>query len=283
MHTATLLITSRNRACQLEALLRSAKEYCNIFNSIIVLWSASDENFLNGYRKLLAENDSAVFICNNWRCKKYVENWRDIIQSETNDFICISTDDTLFYRRTTIDLKTVNDSMKDDSLAFSLRLGRNTFVQDYSTGHTQPFPNDIQKLDKDVIKWNWRNGHAFFNYWYPIGMDGVIYRSDILRHLVDWEFDSLRAWESRLCIDVHRELKYLPSMMCSLQDSVAVNIPYNNIQDPPIPIGARYPVTTQEFNKKFLAGEVLDFSNMDFSRVVGCHQEIEAKFKCSST
>jgi hypothetical protein len=222
---------------------------------------------------------SGYYISENGNSKK--EEFLHLLEQGKTGYTCILTDDTIFYRNHQNLTPTIIKECLDKEFTFSFRLGFNTIVQNYATGELQP-PLRVRQVfsrHEAVITWSWRNGHPFHNYYYPIGMDACMYKTKDLLDLTNRiEFDSLRSWEGQLCTLVHQD-KSLNSFISAPIQSLAVNVPTNNVQVPPLPCGTKYYRSVEELNKLFLQGYVIDFENMDFNHVVGCHQEIELKLK----
>jgi hypothetical protein len=63
--------------------------------------------------------------------------------------------------------------------------------------------------------------------------------------------------------------------MASFPESVLVNTPNNIVNTN----GLTHKSDVKELNKNYLNGSVIDLESMDFSNIIGCHQEIEFKYK----
>lgn len=67
--------------------------------------------------------------------------------------------------------------------------------------------------------------------------------------------------------------------MASFKESVLVNSPSNIVNDThPNLNGNKFNYTQQELNEKFLRGLNIDLDSIDFSKIIGAHQELEFKF-----
>ena len=113
------IIFSKNRAMQLDCLLRSIYEHCNIFYAVSVIYKT---DFKESYQ-ILKDNYPAV----NW-----IEeiNFADdlcleIVVYESN-YICLLVDDDIFFRD--VDNISLNEMMTEVDIV-SLRLGRNVTKQ----------------------------------------------------------------------------------------------------------------------------------------------------------
>ena len=69
-------------------------------------------------------------------------------------------------------------------------------------------------------------------------------------------------------------------VMVSYRDSSLVNSPSNVVQTVfPNRKGEQFSYTVEDLNKRYIRGNVIDLESIDFSNIVGCHQELEFKFK----
>ena len=68
--------------------------------------------------------------------------------------------------------------------------------------------------------------------------------------------------------------------MSCFNQSVVVSIPINRVSNSAsASFGERFPHTSKELNDRFIAGERMDWEQMDFDNIISPHQEIELKFK----
>lgn len=101
-------------------------------------------------------------------------------------------------------------------------------------------------------------------------LDGHIYRTEeIWPHIERVGFSTPNELEDRLW-PVRFQLQYA-------EHSCLVGIPHNRVQD-------QYPNknaggSAKKLNARFLAGDRIDLEAMDFSNVIGVHQEIPYRFK----
>ena len=210
-----------------------------------------------------------------------------ITSESSHDIVGTITDDCLFHKTVRLNINEIHDVMVSrDVFSFSLRLGRNTIVQDLH-GHLQPCLRNEYEVVKRTkyLVWDYSIYHPLHNYGYPAGMDGVFFlKEDLLKlHSLckvikgrDWS--NFREWESLLCTNVAR-VHYTKKNMASLEYSVLVNIPANSIQDPPIPIGYACRVDGMEMQRLFQSGHRINLKET-FAGVPihACHQEIPLKF-----
>jgi len=272
-------IPSRNRACQAHACIDSIQKFVpNLFDEILLLYRADDDQYLAGYEKLLKIKQGEIHIVGIPE-----QNFRNDflrICKETN-YLCILTDDTFFYRDNLTsgsELKNLFDRY-NGLLSFALRLGLNTKVQYFKTGELAPDITktncDLEEVDGKFLKWNFTGGHPYFNYFYPFACDGMVYRSEDIIKASQFDFKNLRGWEGYLC--QHRTIlsKFL---MASFKESVCVNNPVNCVTDEKMEVGSNE-ISEKELNDRYLSGELIDVENLNIGNVLGCHQPFPLRFK----
>lgn len=279
-------IISKDRACQLHALLSSLPNYW--FDNIYVQYTYSDKDYGRAYFKLQDMFPKVNWVSETNRCHDFIY----CLESMKTELFCFLTDDCVFYRQSLAkrnfnDYITEKMAVNPDIICFSLRYGRNTVVQDYKTGRIQPAFVDLHtdkrffKLTDNefihdlICKWDWTKHNSTDNYGYWAGQDGHIFRTqqfiDIAKEM---NFGTFRSLEGVLAGDWRYRFVDQPYML-SFHKSCVVNIPTNNVQYPPIPHSEKYFISTDRLNKDFLDGKVIRLDKMDFSNVCGSHQEIE--------
>jgi hypothetical protein len=273
-----LIIPSKDRAAQLHLLLYSLKK--NLLDSsaldIHILYKATDEQFLHGYEKLAQDPPLPINLIKE---ENFCRQFKDLI---VGDYICLMTDDCIFYRAYDTLIEDTLRLVIDDVWCFSWRLGLNTTQQYYVTKSQQ---EPLDKLgynflsDEHFIKWNWKIRPSHSNYGYFISWDGHIYRSADLLHLCkDLAFTNPRHFESKLTDEVLRSTISRKNMVAPVKNNLVVNT-VNVTQVPPIPAGLFHPVSLTEMNNRFLSGDVIDLDKFDFSGIVGCHDELPVKWR----
>lgn len=292
-----VLILSKDRACQLDLLFQSINKFCpHIFNEIKIIYKSSNEDYENGYKKLINKTQSIESLttfptkelpfCYKivWEQEKdFYPDFIKAIENCSSSLICGLTDDCLFYKSIKVSSQEIEDCFTDDVFTFTFRMGVNTIIQNYMTGQLQPsLLNDklIEVNNGKIIKWNWKNKYMFDNYGYPISLDSHIYKTEeLLKISTVKQFTCLRQWEGELS-QIIRQLTP-KEYMASFPTSVLFNIPANCVQDPPLISGTEFPYSIEELNQKYLNGEILD---LDFilnnnKAVYSSHKETEFKFK----
>ena len=114
------------------------------------------------------------------------------------------------------------------------------------------------------------------DFGYPLSVDGHVFRTkDIMKLSKALNFANPNTYEAALQVyDT-----FPRNMMESYKHSKLVGIPVNVVQNVyPNKKGEKFGISAKELNDKFLADQFVDINKMDFSDIIGCHQEIEYKF-----
>jgi hypothetical protein len=131
------------------------------------------------------------------------------------------------------------------------------------------------RLSAQNNPWRWaelpRTDHG-----YPGSIDGHTFRvTDVLdmiyRH---GEIENPTAFETVLAKACEGMAEHRPLMAAPTQQ-VLVGVPVNRVSDTSgCPYGDHYPQTTKALNDRFLSGQRIDLDALDFSGVRRCHHEI---------
>lgn len=263
------IIFSKDRAPQLRLLIYSIQKNAPHAFKLNVIYKSSNEEFRSGYEKVKGEFSS---LCN---FVEQTDNFKEDVLTLLNsdsEFSCFFTDDDIIYQP--FDVESVKKSIKSDEdvFCFSLRLGTNvTFCY---TMNTENVLKDYAVFD-DMIKWNWSVHYLDFGY--PLSVDGHIFRTkDILKLTKKVSFTNPNLFEGNLQIfDTFPKEK-----MVSFINNVLVNTPNNIVNSThPNRHSADFGIGVKQLNDDYLSGKIIDLESMDFSNIVGCHQEIEFKYK----
>ena len=264
----SLLIWSKDRACQLDLLLRSLPS--NLFN-VLVLYRVSTREYQYGYDKLIERYPDYFFTSET----DFELQTRFIVWS-ASDYICLSTDDTVFYSHPKISSAGIKAAMSEDVITFSFRYGRNTVVQNHNTGEIQPSLN-IYEDCHDFIRWRFDQYHPLHNYGYPFGLDMHVYRTEVLKELINqFSFSNTNQLESNL----FKYTNVVPKVICSEHTSTAVNIPCNNMSGITLG-GTTYPFSTESLNQAWLYGYQIKLDDIQKMKFIGCHCEVPLGFEKS--
>lgn len=249
-----VIIFSKDRAAQLDLLLRSMPQ----FDDVYVLWTASNNRFYDGYDELQHETPDGIMFIEEFSFKDNVV-W---YANSPHDLTMFLTDDDVF----------INDmeeaEMTDNILCLSLRLNpRMNYC--YTLSRSQKSPKMTQ--NGNTYKWNWMFADA--DYGYPMSLDGHIFRTtDILPLLEDLKYKNPNTLEGQLA----RHPINRPMMLC-YENSAILNNPINRVQTVN---GNRHGTVTAEYlNDMFLKGKRICLDPFIGYDPNACHVELPIEWE----
>ena len=266
---------SKDRAMQLHLLLDSLYKNTEDLFQLKVLYTSSDETFRDGYKLTQSIFPDVVWIEEG--------SFKDDVVGMLNEeqrFSCFFTDDNIFYRKQEFSEEIVSQlsDRVDSFCCVSLRLGKNTkyeYIHDEEIN--TEILNDFYKYKDEIRLWNYNLFPAMSNFGYPLSVDGHIYKTAYLKNfLSNLDFNNPNEMEGEMCMNRH----IFPSTMGCFDTSYIVNTPINRVQETCLnPFGDKFGISQGKLNTKYLNGTVIDFDKIDFSDIIGCHQELELHFK----
>lgn len=264
-----VVVFSKDRACQLDLLLRSLKEYCREWRdfSVAVLFTASNEQFEKGYEIVRRDHPEFSYVREN----DFKEDLMTIVNDRpSNNYVMFLVDDMVF--------KNFFDSTSEevayleanpDVLCLSLRLGRH-ITHCYPRGN---IPQALPTFDhRTLCAWRWEGCEG--DWGYPMSLDGHIYRrllvETYLRHL---PFVNPNTLEAAMSSNVPRQI---PRMVC-FHESIAMNVPLNRVQHT---IENLHGSVSAEFlNVKFVAGDRISLKPFRGLVNRSAHEEVNIRFE----
>lgn len=226
--SVNIIIYSKDRAFQLDALLSSFYEYAildKVDIKIFVLYKTSSIQSQNQYENLKKEWSLIAFEKEENLIQQTIKN------ISSCEYVLFLVDDTLFYNRWNLENALQNLKHENSSIGFSLRLGKNTSFC-YMLNCPQTIPNMQQKI-KNTYCYEWENASCDFGY--PLEISSSIYRSrDMIEELKEMQIQiqNLKIdcipWfiESRLNGNKKKYLKTKALLSC-FENSVAFSNPIN--------------------------------------------------------
>lgn len=262
------IVFSKNRACQLDLHLRSIELNASDIFDISVIYTYSSKKFGEGYKRTIKRHPNVKWVFED-------KDLKELILEELNcenKYVVLFGEEDIIYKelKDTSFLKNMDDSI----VCFSLRHGENTV---YSYQHRKDINFPQFEYKNDYIKWNWAG--ANFEFGYPLGIGGHIYRTE---ELLQWttvvEFKTPNKYEAHLAM-LRKEGGIRPKMI-SFRESVLVDVPLNKVQIdyPNTKCGDKYPISVTKFNNVYLKGKVIDYSKFDFSNITSVQQELKVSF-----
>ena len=278
---------SKNRACQLHALVESIKHFCpNLETDIHVLYTADNKFYNDGYNRFAKLNPSVKMEYE--AC--FESDFSYYLKDNATANIMLLTDDCVFYRNYAGENRDIENLLDSKTWCFSFRLGLNTTTQWYRTGQQQTsldvlgyeyFGEDYSDSRKQsYIKWNWKIRPHFENYGYLMSWDGVIYKGADLLHLSNqFSYYNPRTFEDRatkrpeIRNNISKKYMIAPEISCLFVNTI------NAVQEEGVPFGEKYTCSVEELNQRYLDGEVIDISAFEGLELSGSHDEIPLTFR----
>lgn len=262
------IIFSKNRACQLDLLLRSIEQnFTHISNDIRIIYTHTDSEFEKGYSKLVDKFPNYIWY-------EQVDFQKDTLfaLSQCKKHVCFFVDDDIVYNTPNIYGNQIEHLMTniEDAGCFSFRLGLNTVIQDpYSKKRIPKLPNFI--ACGIFLAWDWTQ-QTYNNFGYPFSVDGHVYNTQLISEVAqDFKFNTPNAFEG--CFPA----KQIPRGMFCLTQSCVINNPINLVGSSENNAGHWWGHTLKELNDEFLSGKTIDLESLCKNEIVGCHQEMKIK------
>lgn len=217
----SVLIFSKNRPMQLQALLESMFQNSDFDPGACSILFKADEEYFNSYMEVWNYWPELNF-WPEWDFKQQVEHF----VFNARPTICFFTDDDVFKKHVNVSQCVTALADDKDAIAFSLRLGKNLDYC-YSVQKPQALPSFMLHKN-NIISWNYKNKEWDWNY--PLSVDGHLFRREdfveILKQ-VNQGWYSPNTFEGLLS-HLHPLLK--KNIMYSFEESVVFNIPHNKVQ-----------------------------------------------------
>jgi SAM-dependent methyltransferase len=260
--TLDIIVFSKDRACQLDALLRSMRAFMLFPHRIHVIYTTSDKKFELGYDLLRRWNKGVHWVGDGGVFGQATRKLVAEISRGPGRYLMWLVDDMMFTRPFTAAGLMEELDREEDIIAVSLRLGENitycyvrdsdTTPPDFSNGH----------------RWAWKT--ASRGYWhYPMSLDGNIFRTaDYARLIPKLNFKNPNTLEAN---QSGRPFPR-PDMICEPNPCV-INIAWNRVQ-------ATFEnrcgnVTAQYLNEVFMQGQAIDVRPFTGQVYDSCHIDIE--------
>ena len=257
------LILSKNRASQLRLLLESL--YFNatgIFDPYVV-WTATTPDFEKGYEKLQSENFNVYY----FRESCLLQNFYAFLNQFRDGHFALFMDDCIFYKPLRTTPEELISKMDDETLCVSLRLGLNT------RENTEK-PIEAKSEDGDFLKYNFKNYSAVDNYGVYFSWDGVIYKTQDVLDIFDG--DDFTGTSNQWAIlpqkienfTQNNRDKCTKDLMCCPKESRVICMNYNSTH----PMANFNMSSLEDLNNRYLGGQVIDFSSINFDGITGTHE-----------
>ena len=254
------VIFSKDRACQLDLLLRSIRQNCEtipqLYNvNVLYNFSSTHEE---SYQELINEYTKV-----NWI--KEFDFERQTKELFNNNKVCLLTDDTVFF-------KNFRYIQTEPDETFSFRLGYNTLVQDFHNNTIQPMLKPLEYNGFNIIKWNPNDYPPYCNYGYPFSFDGHVYSGGSLFKILK---DSSFKNTNEIVGILHSKRSFITKIVANTHSS-CVNVPANNLSGL-TEAGKYHAYSTNELRDLYLSGKRIRLDSFH-KPILGCHQEFVFSF-----
>lgn len=233
------IVFSKDRAMQLDALLRSFFSHCMDANqiSLKVLYTGSSEVFLDQYSELAAEYPMVDFILQN-DFKQDVLCLLDIQPSflarffsrkkadNSKKYVLFLVDDNIFIGDFSFSQIVEALGIEEKALGFSLQLGENINYC-YPLNAALCFP-PYESILANIIRYSWPEAGEGLNY--PLEVSSSVYRwPEIAALLPDLAFSNPNILEARMAAKAENYRDTHPYLL-SYKRSVTFCNPVNKVQ-----------------------------------------------------
>lgn len=269
-----VIVFSKDRACQLDMLLRSIDCFAgDLYSKVHVIYCWTGKEYEDGYGLLKERVDRVIW--HDESGKGFDTVLRSCLESVESEHVGFLVDDAFFFQAVEReDVRRAFDEANAD--IFSVRLGKNIIVQDLYSSH---YLIDIPQFDasvEGVLFWEWNSLRPYTDFAYPASLDGNVFRTEIVvERLRQLPFlmnpNVFEAW-------LAGAPQILGSRMACLPHSALITCPINRVQDTyDNPAGRFYGKTVEDLNRMFLQGYGLSYESGPLQFVVSCKQELPTR------
>ena len=265
--TVSIVVFSKDRACQLEACLRSlfSSMRTSINCVVSVLYRASDPLYAGQYEALKTEVPQVKFVEEG----NFESDFRDLLQG--SEYALFVVDDCLFPSVWSLDECCSALQDHPEAVGFSLRLGKNiTYCYPMQCSQQQPV---FESLSEHVLQFDWTTSE--YDFAYPLELSSSLYRtSDMKACLKDVSFGRPNELEREMYRRIGMFRDSHPKLLC-FDQSVAFACPVNITQEVKTNChGLAHPFDAEELAREYDRGLRIDLEPLKGFVPVSCHQEI---------
>jgi glycosyltransferase involved in cell wall biosynthesis len=262
-HTAVadLIIYSKDRPLQLEALLESIEYNVHGINAIKVIYKASNPAFEKAFLTVKTRFKNIEFI-NEAAQKK--SNFKKItlktIEQCTSKYIILAVDDNLV--TAPIDIaKTIAQLESTKAFGAFFRMGLNIHYSVTEQNNKYYETPPLVQLDDEMYAWqfgadtNYKYTYCSGEWHYPTSIDMSLFRKDdLLSELNPIQFNSPNTLEGNWSCTIPKKMRKVG--IC-FRTSKCINVPLNSVKNgQPLP---NMNISVQELLQKYNQGYVLNW------------------------
>tara|TARA_R100001377_G_scaffold84900_1_gene69545 strand:- start:4044 stop:4928 length:885 start_codon:yes stop_codon:yes gene_type:complete len=282
----TAIILSKDKAVQLELLIKSIQKNAKNLFDIKVIYECSNGVFKQGYDKLKEDifykNRHGLDFPVRWYTRDDDNLSEDIISqiNDDRDLTCVLNDENVFFNSPP-SYKDILALFKEKPItAFSMRIGNNTIIQNaYSINdYFIHKPDEFDFILGKFIVWDGSTIKPFTNFGIPFSNNGHIYTSKLLKYILQkTNIKSIDSFEKDLQDNLHMGEfgGLIPPYMACLENSVVINNSSNKISDKE---NVGFGNSNYELNERYLSGLTIDYDFFNFEHVSKPFQDFITRF-----
>jgi len=275
------LIFSKDRACQLDLLLRSIYDNFTELKNIGILYKYSDNYFKIGYDKIISKYPNLNWINEN----NFVNDFRNYVNNIKEQYSLILVDDEVIIRN--FPISGFLDFLKFDKLhCISLRMHPTLNYSYPSKTHSDP-PRYFETYhsinsNQQAYSWNWKqyliDSKIEYSDWsYPSCINTHIYTTILLKNILKRiSFNNPNTLESGM-----HQLKWnFNEKILFFEKAKTLSIPNNLTQTVFKNVcGNKEDYSLKSLNEKFINNFVISTKNLYNLDVNSCHFEVDYLFE----
>lgn len=247
------IIFSKNRAAQLDLLLRSIKDNFSMIYDISILYKSTSQCFTEGYDKVKSKFPDLDWVEET----DFVHDYKTILNDIISPYTLILVDDEVV----------VDDCMVDNALSemvnknlhcISLRMHPNVNYC-YTANLPSPEMQPSYVINDWGYVWNWKHYDERIDLGYPSCINSHIYPTHFIQHFSKvLRYENVNQLEGQL--NTQRD-SFKPYMLC-FKNPKTVNIANNLVQSGTNRYSNLQENTVEYLNNKYLSGYQISTNNL---------------------
>jgi hypothetical protein len=266
-----IIIFSKDRACQLDSLLRSIRDHFAVpIQRIDVLYRSSGDDFSRGYEQTISRK---ILPNISWTAEtSFRQNLTDkVAELDDKDLVMFLVDDDVVFRR--FDNAGVFAALSPRHLFISLRASR-TYADDIP-------PQFL--ISDGWLEWKWnyhKDGPVTWNY--PFSVDGNVFRAAVIKKVLRRiRFSAPNSFEGEMHRYRHAWWIKRTKLALAPLEAVVVNNPLNKVQTE----GDTWhqDVSAESLNRTYLDGYHINNGSLCAQNPTAIHYPMKLEFeRCAS-
>lgn len=265
-----IVVFSKNRAMQLDLLLRSLYLHNKEQHNVTIIYTTTDEKHENSYALLKQDFPRISFI-------KQTNFKQDLLQAlENEEYVLFLVDDCVFIRDFSLDKIVGVFKQRAEYIGFSLRLGLNTTYR-YPFYGKQTVPV-YETIWEEYMCFNWTTAGGDFAY--PLELSSSLYRvSDTLALFTNRDYNNPNELETIISESADTFRTTYPPLLLSGITSIAFCNMLNKVNQGNMNrCGGVAEYSIDALLEKYENGYRINLNPFVGFVPEGCHQEVSLDF-----